>query len=179
MSARKQGGFTLIELMVTIAILAILALMAYPSYHRFILMGRLENARSAMIGNVQMMEQLYARHSVFSCPTNTSFEPCTGRGGQVPQAVGEFKIDNGFAHTGYYKIGIRSLQNAGSDAYWVTAEPKNDKHSNAFSSDDLNKQDIYLLYFSGTGTFSRCTKQGFADAFKDTKTKQSIECSSL
>nr|WP_280517459.1 prepilin-type N-terminal cleavage/methylation domain-containing protein [Alysiella crassa] len=40
---RTQKGFTLIELMVTIAILAILAAIAYPSYIDYIRKGRLED----------------------------------------------------------------------------------------------------------------------------------------
>ena len=52
---RIQGGFTLIELMVTIAILAILALVAYPSYQHFVQMGRMENAREIMVKNLSLI----------------------------------------------------------------------------------------------------------------------------
>ena len=44
----RQLGFTLVEMMVTVAIIAILASIALPSYSRYIEKGDLVNARSKM-----------------------------------------------------------------------------------------------------------------------------------
>ena len=174
---RIQGGFTLIELMVTIAILAILALVAYPSYQRFVQMGRMENAREIMVKNTHMMEQLYARHSSFTCPTSGgAVAGCQGRGGQVPQAEGnKAHAAAGNVHTGYYEIGIKIPDGRGADSYWVYAKPNNNAKRGAFSDSELNNDEIYLLYFSGTGTFSKCTQAGLAAAMQPLTTTAGTE----
>lgn len=47
--ARIQYGFTLIELMITVAILSLLVLMSYPSYQDYILKGRRIEAKVALL----------------------------------------------------------------------------------------------------------------------------------
>ena len=48
-ASNGQFGFTLIEMMVTVAIVAILVSIALPSYSRYIEKGDLVNARSKMV----------------------------------------------------------------------------------------------------------------------------------
>lgn len=49
----RQLGFTLIELMVTVAIIAILAAMAYPSFTDMIARNRLKGAAEGLFGDLQ------------------------------------------------------------------------------------------------------------------------------
>ena len=53
-------GFTLIELMVSIAILAILAMIAYPSFATYMQNTRIENARASMLDAIHSLERQYA-----------------------------------------------------------------------------------------------------------------------
>jgi type IV fimbrial biogenesis protein FimT len=50
MSLRRQNGFTLVELMVTLAVVAILAAIAFPSFQSTIRSNRLASANNEMIG---------------------------------------------------------------------------------------------------------------------------------
>ena len=45
---RKQSGFTLIELMITVVVVAILAAIAVPSYRDYILRGKVAEATSTL-----------------------------------------------------------------------------------------------------------------------------------
>lgn len=54
---KRMPGFTLIELMIVVAIVAILAAVAYPSYQNNIAKGRRADAQAALQGLAQAMER--------------------------------------------------------------------------------------------------------------------------
>jgi type IV pilus assembly protein PilE len=56
---RFVQGFTLIEVMITVAIIAILAAVALPSYRDYITRGRLSDARHQLATLAAQMEQYY------------------------------------------------------------------------------------------------------------------------
>jgi len=70
---RRQSGFTLIELMVTVAIIAILAGIAVPSYTSYIVRGKLTEAHSNLLAMRTKMELYFQdnRTYVGACAAGT------------------------------------------------------------------------------------------------------------
>jgi len=54
----RASGFTLIELMITVAVLALLVAIAYPSYQQQVMRGRRSSAKAAMM-DIANREQQY------------------------------------------------------------------------------------------------------------------------
>ncbi|WP_281355939.1 type IV pilin protein [Azoarcus taiwanensis] len=55
----RQNGFTLIELMIVVAVIGILAAVAYPSYQEHIRQARRADAQTALLELSQFMERYY------------------------------------------------------------------------------------------------------------------------
>lgn len=64
-SAKRSLGFTLIELMITVAIIGILAAVALPSYTEHIKRGDRASARAALLEAQQFMERYYAANDAY------------------------------------------------------------------------------------------------------------------
>ena len=56
---KLQKGFTLIELMITVAIIGILASVAYPSYREYVNKSRRVQAKTTFVAAQQWMERFY------------------------------------------------------------------------------------------------------------------------
>jgi type IV pilus assembly protein PilE len=65
METNNRNGFTLIELMVTVAIVGILASIALPSYTSYINQANRSDAKSVLLENAQFLERNYTENNKY------------------------------------------------------------------------------------------------------------------
>lgn len=62
---KKSTGFTLIELMITVAIIGILASIAYPSYQDSVMKSRRADAKGVLLGLTNAMERRFTEKNSY------------------------------------------------------------------------------------------------------------------
>ncbi|HMG58235.1 MAG TPA: type IV pilin protein, partial [Burkholderiales bacterium] len=80
---QRPTGFTLIELMVTVAIIAVLAAIAVPNYTDYVKRGKLQEATSNLLAMRTKMEQYFQDNRSYTTPGAPVLAPCTA-GSSVP-----------------------------------------------------------------------------------------------
>ena len=73
----RTAGFTLIELMIVVAIVAILSAIAYPSYRNYVLRGQVAYATDALSAGSANMERVFQDNRTYIAPS-TYTTPCPG-----------------------------------------------------------------------------------------------------
>ena len=78
----KCSGFTLIELMITVVIVAILAGVAYPSYQQYVVRSHRSAAQQFMLDTANREEEYFLNNRVYG--------DLTALGVKVPDDIGKF-----------------------------------------------------------------------------------------
>jgi type IV pilus assembly protein PilE len=77
-SIRLQRGFTLIELMIVVSIIAALSALAFPSYDEYLRRGRRAEAQSQLMQAAQFLERFYTTNGKYTAavlPTALTTSP--------------------------------------------------------------------------------------------------------
>lgn len=110
---KTKKGFTLIELMIVVAIVSLLAMFAYPAYDSSMKKARRADAKSALMGLAQAME----RHFTASNTYENAAAGGTNTGAPAIYPT-EAPIDGG---TKFYDLRITA---ADGSSFTVEAQPK-------------------------------------------------------
>lgn len=67
-----QKGFTLIELMISVGVVAILAAIAYPAYNDYVIKSRRADAKRGLVTAAQFLERRYSTQNTYTTSTTNS-----------------------------------------------------------------------------------------------------------
>ena len=141
----KLAGFTLIELMIAVAIVGILATIAATSYQRQVMQSHRTDARTALLDLAGREEKLFSTTNAYTnIPANLGYGTSTSAASTTATA---FPVSSS-SGTPYYNVYIQTPDpnQGGTNTYLITAFPiagtpqANDTACTSLSVNQLGQQ---------------------------------------
>jgi len=140
--ASSSAGFTLIELMIVVAIIGVLTMIAIPSYDSYLIRTRRAEGRKELMTLAAAQERFFTNCNLFAPSIAGTQNDCTGlgRGSATP-----------LTENGYYQISLATS----ATGYTLTATPQGHQ-----AKDDACKTitltDTGTKASTGSGTAKQC-----------------------
>lgn len=138
---RRQRGFTLIEMMVTVAIMGLLATVAYPAYNDQITRTRRAQAAGCAMELAQFMERVYA--------SNQRYDQNAGVATALPNTACRNETST------YYSYAFAASQPT-ANTFTILATPGGVQASRDTKCATLSLNQANSKSISGTGTVQQC-----------------------
>lgn len=137
-------GFTLIELMIVVAIVGILAAIAYPSYAEQMRRAKRSDAQTAILEVSQLLQRHYIGRSTFTGADADDGIFKTGGWDRIPR-------DTGRAQT--YTVTLENIEESEGRSYKIRATPNfTDEACGDLTLDDKGRKE------TSAGTVADCWK---------------------
>ncbi|GGA96689.1 pilin [Agarivorans gilvus] len=115
-AANKQAGFTLIELMIVVAIVAILAAVALPAYNEYVKKSKFASVATAVQGYKVKVELCHAMEG--------GFDECDANSHDIPANIATGTDTNGLVDTVEVENGvITGTATAAADSHTIILTP--------------------------------------------------------
>jgi type IV pilus assembly protein PilE len=141
---RSTAGFSLIELLIVIAIIGVLASIAYPSYQDSVAKTRRNDAASALMESVQALERYYTVNHRY---TNSS--------GNLPAIYPTKAPNNGVT---YYNIAVAGTPTAST--FTLRASPTGAMTGDYCGNFQIDQSGVLSLDSASSGyTVAKCWRR--------------------
>lgn len=107
-----QGGFTLVELMITVAIISIIAAIAYPNYSKYIVRGSRQAAQTEILQLSNLQEKIFLNSNAYAASITTAYNGTS---------AGGLGVTAGTTTDGRYTLTISPT--TPGQSYTITATP--------------------------------------------------------
>lgn len=113
MKAKRNRGFSLIELMIVVVVIGILSLIAYPSYLQYITRSSREAAKSELLHIANQQEKIYLNSSSYATDVTAAYN------GRSDGGLGK---TNGMSSDSKYTLSVAPTAGP-TNIYTITATP--------------------------------------------------------
>jgi type IV pilus assembly protein PilE len=147
----KSSGFTLVELMITIAILAILMAIVVPNYQLQINKSRRADAKATLMGEAQRLERCFTDLDTFKDCESTNYDP------PIPSYKGYYEISatstNTIVNEESGEETTEKISDISVDTYLLTATAVGDQAGDSqcatFTINNLGEKKAYAQKTEG------------------------------
>ncbi len=145
--SKMQKGFTLIELMIVVAIIGILAAIALPAYQDYTKRAKMSEAILAASACRTTVTEVYQSGNSASAPSANGWG-CENSAGSASKYVDKVETDT----TGVITVSVRGFNDSNIDTKLITLAPFKADGTTALAVSDIGSTAVGVWKCGGTGT---------------------------